>query len=219
MGDEAFDFDPKLFFDEAPRMRDDARVYVRRLASDVLRALVTAYRRLPVEQQWTPRLIKLLLFLVCVDPITEYARGQLVVQAPRVKSTLRVLSRAVDDAVTRVADGSRHGGVDRKIVRGTERMLRDARVECSRAGLVACAAIVADVCGMVLHGGARAMEREEGSAITLTERHLREHAGLVQLTSGELYENASLLRFLSVVREWSRAETAAPTRGVAFDRA
>ena len=145
------DIDPKGFFDDAPRMNHDVRVSVHERCEEIVTAVFTTCDRLgcsPIQ----PKHVKAAIFVLSVDPITTYARGQLAQQSSKLKHMMRLLCKTVDESIARVADGDKTGRVDKRIIKLVKALVKRDEWNASPSGIVAVAAIVAPLGGTPVPG-------------------------------------------------------------------
>lgn len=199
------DIDPRVFFETPPLMDEALKAHVRELGQQVARGLLGVLRLYALDDVRASH-VKLAVSHIALDPVLAYDSAQgLLVQATNMRSTPRIVCKAIDEALAMLEQGDRHGGLDRRVVHAVVAQAEAANVALHASGKIAIACCVSEVCGMLLQTAARQLE---GDAPTLTLEAFREHSLQYRMHSGETATNSSLLRFLSFAcarREWADA--------------
>lgn len=192
------DIDPKKFFDDPPRMKEDVRIHLRDTNNAVLTYIYDVLYKLQIDTV-APKHVKAAIVCMTNDLVTMYVRDDLLVQSSRIKPLTALLCRSVDRAISRLADGCKYGRVDKKVVKFVEHVDREQALKVTPAGKVAIASVVYEICDMLLQSASFELDRDK-SIQTLSSEHMRVSEGIVRLKHGDRYVHAALLRFLAVAR-------------------
>ena len=192
------DIDPKKFFNEPPRMKEDVRIHLRDTINAVLTHIYDVLHKLQLDTV-APKHVKVAIVCMTNDLVTMYVRDDLMVQSSRIKPLTALLCRSIDRAISRIADGCKHGRVDKKVIRFVEHVDREHALKVTPAGKIAIASVVYELCDMLLQSASFELDRDK-SIQTLSSEHMRVSEGIVRLKHGERYVHAALLRFLVVTR-------------------
>jgi hypothetical protein len=192
------DIDPKKFFDEPPRMKEDVRIHLRDTINAILSHIYAVLYKLQLDTVG-PKHVKVAIVCMTNDLVTMYVRDDLLVQSSRIKPLTALLCRSVDRAISRIADGCKNGRVDKKVIKFVEHFDRDHALKVTSAGMIAIASVVYEICDMLLQSASFELDRNK-SVQTLSSEHVRVSEGIVRLKHGDRYVHAALLRFLAVTR-------------------
>lgn len=195
------DIDPKCFFENPPRMKEDLKEYMRKLAESVVFKIVTFSKRLFPNERLFCKHIKLAILAISPDPITIYNRNGLCVQNVKLKPICKVLCKAIDNA-TSCLDDNKYGNTDRKIYRSCARMLKQLEVKTNNSATVALTAVISQVCGILMQSSLE----NSGSIKTLTLETVEEKGIKHKTTSGDMIPYSSFIRFLHMITNFEPSE-------------
>lgn len=184
------EFDPKCFFENPPRMREDLKEYIKCLAEKIVGKFCVFCRILFENERITPKHIKSIIFAICPDPITTYNRQGLCSQKVLLKPIYKVLCKSIDQAMA--SEDTKYGGLDKKIVKSCSKCLSDLKVSSNTA--VALAAVVSTICGIVLQSA----QDNIPNIKTLTLESVQEYGTIYSGSNGQ-YPYSSLIRFLKII--------------------
>lgn len=184
------DFDPKCFFENPPRMKEELKEYVKELAENIAVKICVFAQILFENERITPKHIKSIIFAICPDPITAYNRQGLCSQKVALKPIYKVICKSIDQAVA--LDGDKYGGLDKKIVKACGKHLSVFKASSSTA--VAMAAVISTICGIILQSA----QDNVPNMKTLTLESVKQFGTTYSGSSGQ-YPYSSLIRFLKIV--------------------
>ena len=193
------DFDLKPFFRDPPRFREDVKKYMHEVANRIVWRVCQHMSALGVDRL-LPRHVHLIMFQMCQDPVTRYMRHGLSAQTNRVKPMCKVFAKVLQETSAAIEQEHKNGHIDRKIIKGTHKIIEDYGLKSSAAATVLVASCVAEVCGIMLNV---ARQRD---AKTMTLDVLREASTTHILANGESCKNISLARFIASVYRPTWAE-------------
>lgn len=184
------EFDLKLFFKEPPRIKEEVKVYMHDTASRIVKRAVEHIKFLQIERILS-RHVRIIIFQMTQDPLTRMTRVGLCVQQSKVKNMAKVFQRTIDSTEENLKGDAKYGGIDKKVVKGTQTILDDMEVRYSTGASVCLAACVAEVCGIMLNSTQTLMQER-----TINLASLQTYATIHCISSGEKCCNSSLVRFL-----------------------
>ena len=193
------DFDLKVFFRDPPRFREDVKIYMHELASQIVKRVILHMKNLEITRL-LPRHVSLIIFQMCPDPVTRYTRHGLCVQTLKVKSLSKVFARVLQDTTLALEKDQRYGGIDKKIVKSTTSLIEEAGLKSNSHASVLVAACIAEVCGIMLND-ARQLDKK-----TITLDILQQSSTVHVLSNGETCVNASLVRFIESIKRPIQSE-------------
>lgn len=184
------DFDPKCFFENPPRMKEDLKEYIKDLAEKIVYKFRVFCDILFENERITPKHIKSIVFAICPDPITTYNRQGLCSQKVLLKPVYKVLCKSIDQAIA--SEDTKYGGLDKKIVKSCSKYLSELKTSSNTA--VALAAIVSTICGIVLQSA----QDNIPNVKTMTLESVRQYGTVYSGSNGQ-YPYSSLIRFLKII--------------------
>lgn len=197
------DFDPKSFFADPPRLKEEVRTYIHDFATRMVQ-VASAYARFMGIDRLLPRHVRLIVFMMAQDPIVRCSRSGLCVQRSKTQPMTRVFTRVIDSVEGRLKDDPKYGGIDKKLVKGTLIILTNTNMKTSTAANIYLAACVAEVCGIMLNATQKLMTER-----TMSLSLLNEHKTTYLSSSGYMSTNVSLVRFVHFIEKFDirNAET------------
>lgn len=184
------DFDLKVFFKDPPRIKEEVKAYIHNLANLMVDRAIHDIHQLNISRV-LPRHIRLVVFHMSQDPLTRSTRAGLCVQQAKVKSMAKVFQRALDTTIEALKTDQRYGGIDKKMVKGTQTAFLLAGVRFSTSASVCLAACVAEVCGIMLNS-TQSLMKDRTMSLALVHSLSSTHC----ISSGEKCINSSLVRFV-----------------------
>ena len=188
------DFDPKCFFENPPRMKEDLKEYIKDLSKKIVEKIRKFSENLCNGERISSKHVKLILFALCPEPITVYNRQGLCTQNFKMKPIYRVLIKAIDEAVQMI-ETDKYGGIEKKIVKGTQHILKSSSIKYSLSGAIAVAATVSTICGILLQSSVDLLS----DAKTLNYDSVRTNGVYHKSSSGQIYPYSSLIKFLNII--------------------
>lgn len=190
------ELDPKCFFENPPRMKEDVKDYMKLLAKLMVTKLKKFHMTLFGSERLNSKHVKLIVLAMCPDPITTYNRQGLCNETSKLKPICKVLCKDVDTAMLEFTNGDKLGGTDKKIFKGCKKILED--VPCSQNGIVAVSSIVSTICGILLQSSIENCKDIK----TLTLEMVKTEGVNHKASNGVTYPYNSLMRFLSIVESF-----------------
>ena len=194
------EFDLKVFFKDPPRIKEDVKAYMHEIASRIVIRAAQHIRTLGIDRI-LPRHVKIVIFHMTQDPLTRMNRHGLCTQQTKVKSIAKVFQRTIDLAEEALKSDAKYGGIDKKIVKGTQLILTEQNVRHSTGASVCLAACVAEICGIMLNSTQSLMEDR-----TINLNALHSYSTTHCISTGDKCTNSSLLRFLHYIDTQVHAE-------------
>jgi len=187
------DFDPKCFFDNPPRMKEDVKEYIRELSQRIVVKIRKFSENLCDGERISSKHIKLILLAISPEPITVYNRQGLCTQNSKMKPIYRVLMKAIDEAVELI-ETDKYAGIEKKIVRCTQAILKNCNIKFSPSGIIAVAATVSTICGIILQSSV-----ELSDSKTLNYDVVKKNGVYHKSSTGQIYPYSSLIKFLNII--------------------
>ena len=188
------EFDPKCFFDNPPRMKEDLKEYIKELSKKIVFKIKKFSENLCDGERISSKHIKLILLSICPEPITVYNRQGLCSQKYQMKPIYKVLIKAIDEAVGTI-ENDKYCGIEKKIVRGTQQILKNSSSKYSPTGIIAVAVVVSTICGIILQSSVDLLSDTK----TLNYDSVKANGVYHKSSSGQIYPYSSLIKFLNVV--------------------
>jgi hypothetical protein len=163
------------------------------LACRIVKRVISHMKNLEIARL-LPRHVPLIMFQMCLDPVTRYTRQGLCVQTLKVKSLSKVFARVIQDTTLAFEKDQRYGGIEKKIVKSTTSLIEEAGLKSNSHASVLVAACIAEVCGIMLND-ARQLDKK-----TITLEILQQSSTVHVLSNGETCVNASLVRFIESIK-------------------
>ena len=146
IGYSKMDLDPKCFFEVAPRMQESAKQFVKDLGQSIVEKVVSATSTLKADKI-NAKVVKLIVILVSNDlAITFSDKNGIMVPVNRMRTMSKIICRSIDS----LDKDDKYGGLDRKIVKATAKLLDSSGIKYSSDGKLAICAFVSEVCGILL---------------------------------------------------------------------
>tara|TARA_B100001741_G_scaffold93224_1_gene76482 strand:+ start:4434 stop:5216 length:783 start_codon:yes stop_codon:yes gene_type:complete len=184
------DFDPKCFFENPPRMKEDLKDYIKDLAEKIVKKISAFCKILFEGERITPKHIKSVIFAICPDPITTYNRQGLCAQKVLLKPIYKVICKSIDQATN--SEDTKYGGLERKIVKACGKYFSDLKMASNTS--VAVAAVISTICGIILQSA----QDNVPNIKTLTLDSVKQFGTTYSGSSGQ-YPYCSLIRFIKIV--------------------
>lgn len=188
------EFELKIFFNDPPRIREEVKTHVHQLAGLFVDRVADHVQYLQIDRI-LPRHVRLIITQMVQDPLTRMNRNGLCVQQTKVKNMAKVFQRALDKVEENLQVDARYGGIDKKVVKGTQSCLDKLNIRYSTGASVCIASCVAEVCGIMLNSAQNLIEDR-----TLSLQAFQTHSTTYCLSTGERCANSSLIRFLHYLR-------------------
>lgn len=193
------ELDPKCFFDNPPRMKEDLKDHMKKLSEKIVAKILSFSGKLFSNERLNHRHIKLAVLAMSVEPITVYNRNGLCVQNVKLKPISKILCKSIDNAVANMSE-NKYGNTDKKIFKGCVKLLKD--VKSSSSAAVALSAVVSQICGILMQS-----TLENSSEVkTLTLDCVKENGIKHKSTNGSTFPYSSLIRFLNIVEYFEPRE-------------
>lgn len=214
------DFDPKCFFDNPPRMKEDLKDYVKNLSKTIVLKILNYAELLFPGEKLNEKHIKLIVLAICPDPITTYNRQGLCIQNVKLKPIHRVLCKSIDSAMKSITD-DKYGNVDKKICKACAKEMKI--VKASQSAVVAVATVISQVLGIILQSAYENYANAKTLTLDLVKSSGVHHKG----SNGQSYAYGSIMRFVNIIelfhpqniREKGKTESASKKQKVSFNDA
>lgn len=189
------DIDPKCFFENPPRMKEDLKEFIKYLCEKIVSKILTFCSKLFETERLYSRHIKLAILAMSPDPITVYNRNGLCIQNVKLKPISKILCKSIDNAVSGMTD-NKYGNIDKKIFRSCSKLVKDQEMKTNPTAIVAISAIVSQICGILMQSS---IENDK-ELKTLTLESVKQNGVNHRTANGSTIPYSSLIRFISVVQ-------------------
>ena len=105
------DFDPKCFFENPPRMKEDIKDYIKKLSENIVLKIISFCRNLFPNERLFSKHIKFAILAMCTDPVTIYNRHGLCIQNVKLKPISKILCKTIDNAINNLSE-NKYGNLD-----------------------------------------------------------------------------------------------------------
>ena len=190
------DFDPKCFFENPPRMKEDLKEYIKDLSNRFLLKIIKYYNNLFSTERLIFKHIKYIMIAMSPDPLTCYNRHGLCVQNIKLKPIHRVLCKSIDTAMKESENGTKNGGLEKKILKSCAEKLKSVNIKFSPNGVIAISAVISTLCTILLQGSIKSDVK------TLTLDMIKSNGVIHKSSSGASYPYSSLMRFIYIIENF-----------------
>jgi len=188
------EFDPKCFFDNPPRMKEDLKDYIKDLANKIVFKISKFSHTLFPGERLNHKHIKFVVMSMSIDPITSFNRQGLCILNSRLKPYHKILTKAIDETILAFEQNEKNGNLDRKIVKSCSKVLEKIDfIKTTTTGILAIASIVCSICGLLLQSS------KAGDSKTLSIETLRQYGTNHLSSNGNSYPYSSFIRFLYII--------------------
>ena len=187
------DFDPKCFFENPPRMKEDLKEYIKDLSKSIVKKFLLFGSILFPGERLSSKHVQLLVISVCPDPLTSYTKNGLCVQNIKLKNIHKILCKSIQNSIT---SEDKYGNTDKKIYKFCKSLCTDVKIASS--GIIAISAIVSEICGIIL----QSTKENSVNAKTLTLEMLKSEGMTHKSSNGSKVPYGSILRFLNIVKNF-----------------
>ena len=185
--------DPKMFFKNSPRIREEVRIYVNNVATQVLERFLEYAKILNIDNI-NPVGALLLSTLICSDPITTYQSGnELCVQTCKIIPMQVLIGKAIQETEIACKD-LKYGNIDKKLVCQTNAIIRQSKQKYTRTGACCVAACIAEIIGIILNSAVDTDTMCTTLTLEMVEKYGMTHRSR---TTGTRISNGSLIRLLA----------------------
>ena len=201
------DFDPKCFFENPPRMKEDLKDYIRDLSKKILIKFMKYYETLFHGEKLQAKHVKYIIIAICPDPVTSCNRQGICIQQNKLKPFYKVLFKSIDTALSNFSDenvpNNKYGGLDKKLVKNCIQSLKG--IKTSHQGILAMGAVISTVCSIMLqnsiHSDIKTLTLDILLANGMTHK---------SNTNQKSYPYSSLMRFLGVIESFEPLKVNSP---------
>ena len=197
------DFDPKCFFENPPRMKEDLKEYIKDLSRSIVKKFVLYANILFPGEKLSAKHVQLLVISVCPDPLTSYNKNGLCIQNIKLKHIHRILCKSIQ---TSIACEDKYGNNDKKIFKFCKSMCLNVKI--STSGIIAMTAIVSEICGIILQSA----KENSVNPKTLTLEMVKSEGMTHISSSGTRVPYGSIVRFLNIVTKFEPVYTSQPEK-------
>ena len=190
-------FELKHMLRNAPRFKEDLKTEIHLIAERIVDRFCILAGWLRIERL-LPRHILLIFIQMACDPFVRMNRYGICKQQNKVKSMSKVFHQSIMKTTEALEIDPRYGKVDKRVVKGTSKTLDDRGLRYNSSAAVLIAGCIADVCRILLTcTNTLAIDKKK----TISLDHLKEHSCNYRLSSGDMCQNDSLIRFLHSIHE------------------
>lgn len=186
------EIDPKCFFENPPRMKEDLKDYIKNLSEQIVTKILCFCDKLFPNERLNSKHIKLAILAMSVEPVTAYNRNGLCVQNVKLKPISKILCKSIDSGVTFMSE-NKYGNTDKKIYKGCLKLIKN--IKHNSTAVIALSVSVSQICGILMQSS---LENSCASK-TLTLESVKENGIKHKSTNGCTLPYSSLIRFLNVV--------------------
>jgi len=201
------DFDPKCFFEQPLRMKEEVKDYLKDMSYNVLNKLIVYSQIMFPSERITPKHLQMIVLAMSVDPVTCYNRQGLCIQNTKIKTISRVLCKSISTAIQNT-ETDKYGGLDKKIYKSCVKILKEQNCSFSSQSIVAFTAIISEIIGIVLQSTIDNTQNVK----TLTLELIKKEGTLHRNSTGTIYPYGSLIRFINIVDTFSPHAISKPVK-------
>lgn len=195
------DFDPKCFFENPPRMKEDLKDYIKKLSENIILKIISFCKNLFPNERLFSKHIKLAILAISPDPVTIYNRNGLCIQNVKLKPIGKILCKTIDNAINNLNE-NKYGNLDKKIFKSCAKVLKNTEIKLNSTATVAIAAAISQVCGILMQSSVE----NEKDLKTLNIDIVKENGMKHKTTNGTIIPYSSLIRFINVIENFEVRE-------------
>lgn len=204
------DFDPKCFYTESIRMKEDLKEHIRDFSSNVLEKIKVYADVMFKNEKLNEKHVKFIILAMSVDPITCYNKNGLCVQNISMKPICRIICNSIDIAMNSMTS-DKYGGIDKKVYKACKKGLINCR--CATSGILACSVVISELLGIRLQSTIKNVPDVKTLNLEIFQKESTLHKTAKQTT----IPYSSLLRFINIVERFKLEVREGTKNKVSFD--
>lgn len=190
------DFELKHLLKDAPRFREDVKTEVHTIAKQIVERCCMISSWLKIERLLQRHVLLIFMQMAC-DPQVRMTRNGICKQHSKIKSMSKLFQQSILKTTEGLAEDARYGQVDKRLVKGVRKILDDMQIRYSVAAAILISGCIRDVCRILLTCTNTSLTADSK---TINLQNFKNFSCKYKLSSGEVCENDSLIRFLHSIK-------------------